>query len=133
MYQYIVDYISPAGTLSGNCTHFIIATVWDKDNKTMWDKEIRMMRWMLIGIVGVIAAILFIAVITCIIFSAMVAKGTRFLIQYFSTSSRTTGECDIERNQNQQLQQPQNEGTTVLLILPCPLASVQNTQPNTTV
>ena len=40
------------------------------------------MCWALIGIGSVIVAILLIAVITCMIFTATVAKGTNALIQY---------------------------------------------------
>jgi hypothetical protein len=59
--------------------------------------------WALVGIGSVIAAILLIAVITCMIFTATVAKGINVLIRYLSSSAGANGECDQE-------QQPQNEG-----------------------
>ena len=69
------------------------------------------MCWALVGIGGVIAAILLIAVITCMIFTGIVAKGIKFLIQYLS--ARANREHDIERGQNQQ--QPQNEGIHIAI------------------
>lgn len=64
------------------------------------------MCWALIGIGSVIVAILLIAVITCMIFTATVAKGTNALIQYFSNSATANGEYDIQPQQ----QKPQNQG-----------------------
>jgi hypothetical protein len=62
--------------------------------------------WALVGIGSVIAAILLIAVITCVIFTATVAKGTNILIRYLSNSAGVNGERDIQPPQLQ----PQNEG-----------------------
>ena len=64
------------------------------------------MCWALIGIGSVIVAILLIAVITCMIFTATVAKGTNALIQYFSNSATANGEYDVQPQQ----QKPQNQG-----------------------
>ena len=65
--------------------------------------------WALVAIGCVITVIFFIAVIVCMIFTRIVAKGIRFMTQHFSTSARANGERDIEQNQYQQ-QEPQNEG-----------------------
>ena len=65
--------------------------------------------WILVGIGCAMTVILLIAVIVCIVFTRVVAKGIRFMIQYLPTLARANRECDIERDQNQQ-QEPQNEG-----------------------
>ena len=65
--------------------------------------------WALVVIGCVTTVIFFIAVIVCMIFTRIVAKGIRFMTQHFSTSARANGERDIEQNQYQQ-QEPQNEG-----------------------
>ena len=62
------------------------------------------------GVGSVIVAILLIAVITCIIFTATVIKGMNALIQYLSNSTRANGERDIQPQQ----QHPQNEGIYIL-------------------
>jgi uncharacterized membrane protein HdeD (DUF308 family) len=64
-----------------------------------------------VGIGSVIAAILFIAVITCMIFTAAVAKGINALIRYLSNSAGANGERDIQPPQLQ----PQNEGTLQII------------------
>ena len=66
------------------------------------------MCWALVGIGSVIVAILLIALITCMVFIATIAKGTGFFIQYLS---RANGERDTQPQQ----QQPQNEGNTMIL------------------
>ena len=72
--------------------------------------------WALVVIGGVIVAILFIAVITCMIFTGLVAKGVKVLIQYLSDSGRANGEYDIQPQQ----QQPQKEGYIIAYTHPYP-------------
>ena len=72
--------------------------------------------WTLVVIGGVIVAILFIAVITCMIFTGLVAKGVKVLIQYLSDSGRANGEYDIQPQQ----QQPQKEGYIIAYTHPYP-------------
>ncbi|MCG8624503.1 MAG: hypothetical protein MJE68_21230, partial [Proteobacteria bacterium] len=67
------------------------------------------MCWALVGIGSVIVAILLIAAITCMIFTATVVKGINVLIQFLSNSATDNGECANNSIQPQQ-QQPQNEG-----------------------
>ena len=94
----MVDLFSPVDnftlTMTGNCTCDEIC-------------------WALVGTGGVIAAILLVAVITCMIFTGIVAKGIKFLIQYLS--ARANEERDIEQGQNQQ--QPQNEGIHIHVVI----------------
>ena len=72
--------------------------------------------WALVVIGGVIVAILFIAVITCMIFTGLVAKGVKVLIQYLSDSGTANRECDIQPQQ----QQPQEEGYIIAYTHPYP-------------
>ena len=69
--------------------------------------------WALVVIGGVLVAILFIAVISCMVLTGLVAKGINFLIQYLSDSARANGEYDIQPHQ----QQPQKEGSLHILFL----------------
>ena len=62
--------------------------------------------WALVGIGSVIVAILLIATITCMIFTATVVKGMNALIQFLSNSATDNGERAIQPQQ----QQPQNQG-----------------------
>jgi hypothetical protein len=58
-----------------------------------------------------IAVILFIAVIMCIIITCVLAKGVRFMIQYFSASEtdRANGQHHMIAHHTQE-QEVQNEG-----------------------
>ena len=76
-----------------NATSLAYTTSYaDEQLGSNWTQLLIAAVWVLVGIGGVIAAILLIAAITCIILTAIVAKGIRYLIQYYSTSARANGE-----------------------------------------
>ena len=107
----IVDVISPTGSHIFNCT--VALCGGDR------------LCWALVGIGCGITAILLIAVIVCIIFTCLVGKGIKFLIQYLSTSAN--GEHDVERDHTQQ-QQQQNEGIAMSFYLNFILVLLHNIQ-----
>ena len=111
----IVDTISPTDSNNFNCTVTVSLALCDGDR----------LCWVLVGIGCVITAILLIAVIVFIIFTCLVAKGIKFLIQYFSTSAN--GEHDVERDHTQQ-QRQQNEGIVMSFYLIFILVLLHNIQ-----
>ena len=74
----------------------------------------------LIGIACAITVILAVAVIVCIVFTCVLAKGVRFMIQYFSASGidRANGEHNMTTmvHQNQR-REAQNDGINITVSL----------------
>lgn len=75
--------------------------------------------WVLIGIACAITAILAVAVIVCIVFTCVLAKGVRFMIQYFSASGidRANGEHNMMMVHQNQRREAQNDGINITIAI----------------
>ena len=96
---------TPVTSITATTTPTPLPPSTNNVNYAICDKASEMC-WVLVGIGSVIVAILLIAAITCMIFTATVVKGMNALIQFLSNSATDNGERAIQPQQ----QQPQNQG-----------------------